>query len=283
MPPRSVPTERQKRLGAELRKMRNAAGETTEFAARLLGVDRMKIANMESGVRNITPERIRTLATNYRCQDERYVEALAAMAEPHPENWWEMYRGRLSAGLLDFAELEWHAASIRAGEFVHVPGLLQTDGYVRAVIKAFLPPLSDHEVTLGVALRLQRQQVLHRADPLQFTAYIHEAALRIEFGGMAVMRAQLHHLCEMSELPNVEVRVMPFASGAFPGAGQSLIYAAGVVPQLDTVQLDTAHGPAFLHAPAQLDKYRSHLDWMEKVAHDPRQSRDFILSIAKTR
>lgn len=283
MPPRSVPTERQKRLGSELRRMRNDAGESTEFAARLLGLDRTKISNIESGVRAITPERVRTLASNYGCHDKRYVEALVAMAEPRPKDWWETYRGQLPAGLLDITELEWHARRVRAGVFLHVPGLLQTGGYVRAVGNAALPPLSDHEIELRVALRLQRRQVLHRSDPIRYTAYVHEAALRIEFGGMKVMRAQLDHLCEMSELDHVEVRVVPFASGAFPGAGQALFYAEGAVPQLDTVQLDSAHGPGFTHAPAQLDKYRSQLDWMEEASLSPSRSRDFVLALTGTR
>lgn len=261
--------------------MRNDAGETTEFAARLLGLDRAKISNIESGVRAVTPERVRTLATNYGCNDKRYVEAVVAMAVPRPRGWWETYRGRLSAGLLDITEMEWHATSVRAGVFLHAPGLLQTDAYVRAVGNAALPTLSDHEIELRVALRLQRQQVLHRRDPISYTAYIHEAALRIEFGGTKVMRAQLNHLCEMSELRHVDVRVVPFSSGAFPGAGQALSYATGVVPLLDTVQLDSAHGPGFTHAPAQLDKYRAQLDWMEAASLDSDKSRDFILALGK--
>ncbi|MFJ2176633.1 helix-turn-helix domain-containing protein [Streptomyces sp. NPDC087851] len=276
MPPRSSPSERQKRLGAELRKMRFAAGESTEFAARLLGLDRMKISNIESGVRAITPERVRTLACNYDCRDDPYVDALAAIAGDRTKGWWDSYWGQLPPGLIDITELEWHALAVRSGVFLHVPGLLQTDGYVRAVGNAALPPLSAHEIELRVALRMQRQQVLHRENPIDYIAYVHEAALRIEFGGLRVMRTQLVHLCELSEQDNVEVRVVPFSSGAFPGAGQSMFYAKGVVPQLDTVQLGSAHGPVFVHAPAQLDKCRSQLDWMESVSLSPGDSRDFI-------
>jgi transcriptional regulator with XRE-family HTH domain len=279
MPPRSIPTERQKRLGSELRKMRLDADETTEFAARLLGLDRTKVSNIESGVRVITPERVRTLACNYGCHDQPYIEALVDMAEARPKDWWEVYRGQVPAGLLDITELEWHAVAVRAGVFLHVPGLLQTDGYVRAVGNAALPPLASHEVELRVALRLQRQQVLNREHPITYIAYVYEAALRVEFGGAKIMRAQLDHLCEMSERDNVDVRVVPFASGAFPGAGQALFYAQGIVPQLDTVQLDSAHGPTFTHAPAQLEKYRSHLDWMERVSLSTSKSRDFILAL----
>jgi transcriptional regulator with XRE-family HTH domain len=259
--------------------MRTDAGETTEFAARLLGLERTRIANIESGVRVITPERVRTLACNYDCRDEAYINALAAMAEPRPKDWWETFRGQLPAGLLDIAECEWHSTVIRTGSFLHVPGLLQTDGYVRAVGNAALPPLSPHEVELRVAMRMQRQQVLHRDPPIVYTAYIHEAALRIEFGGAKSMRTQLEHLCEVGQLDNVEIRVLPFSSGAFPGAGQAICDIRGVVPQLDTVQLDTAHGPAFTHAPSQLDKYRSQLDWMESVSLGPSASRDVISAL----
>ncbi|MFJ2441171.1 MULTISPECIES: helix-turn-helix domain-containing protein [unclassified Streptomyces] len=281
MPPRNTPTARQKRLGAELRAIRLSTKKTTEFAAGLLGLDRMKISNIESGVRVITPERVRTLADSYGCQDRPYVDALADMAGSRNKDWWETYRGQLPMGLLDITELEWHATTVRAGVFLHIPGLLQTDGYIRAVGNAALPPLSAHAVELRVALRMQRQQVLHREHPITYTAYIHEAALRIEFGGAKIMRTQLNHLCEVSERDNVEVRVVPNAAGGFPGAGQALLLAEGVVPQLDTIQLDSAHGPLFTHVPEQLDKYRSQLDWMRGASLGPVASRDFILAISR--
>ncbi|MBZ9643393.1 helix-turn-helix transcriptional regulator [Streptomyces sp. PSKA30] len=280
MPPRATPTERQKRLGAELRKMRLAAEVTTEYAAGLLGLDRTKISNIEAGVRAITPDRLRTLACNYDCRDERYVDALAAMAGDRTRGWWDVYRGQLPAGLLDIAELEWHAKKVRAGVAMHVPGLLQTDAYARTLFAAALPPLSPMEVELRVALRMQRQQVLHREDPITYVGYVHEAALRVEFGGLKVMRAQFEYLCDLSEQENIDVRVIPFNAGAFPGAGQAVIYAEAPVPQLDTVELDSAHGPEFLHGQSQLDKYRSHLNWMETASLSSADSRDFIRRIA---
>ncbi|NJP66558.1 helix-turn-helix domain-containing protein [Streptomyces spiramenti] len=281
MPPRSTPSERQKRLGAELRRMRADSGETTAFAARLLGLDRTKISNMEAGVRVISPERVRTLAGNYGCTDDRYIDALAAMAEPQEPGWWEGYRGQLPAGLLDIAEIEWHARSVRAAVFLHVPGLLQTRGYARTVAEAALPQLAEREVELRVALRLERRQVLERATPVRYTAYIHEAALRIDFGGPEVMTGQLRWLCEVGQLSHVDVRVVPFTAGAFPGAGQAFCHVREVVPQLDTVQLDSAHGPGFTHAPAQLQKYWSQLDWMERASLSAEASRDLIQHIAR--
>jgi hypothetical protein len=69
--------------------------------------------------------------------------------------------------------------------------------------------------------------------------------------------------------------------GGFPGAGHALLYADGVTAQLDTVQLDSAHGPEFTHAEAQLSKYRVHLEWMDDAALPPVASRDLIHQIAR--
>ncbi|MGW1427257.1 helix-turn-helix domain-containing protein [Streptomyces sp. NPDC002431] len=280
MPSSSTPTERQKRLGAELRKMRIAAEATTVYAAGLLGVDRTKVSNMESGVRPITPARVRTLACNYTCADTDYVDALVEMAEQREQGWWEQYRGRLPSGLLDIAELEWHATRIRTAQTVHLPGLLHTDGYARAVFGAVLPELSRLEIELRVAHRMERQQVLERESPTDYVGYVHEAALRMQFGGRDVTREQLLHLCEMSEREHIDVRVIPVNRGAFPGAGHALLYAHGVVPPLDTAQLDSAHGPEFMHAEAQLTKYRAHLDWMAEASLSSSDSRDFVRAIS---
>lgn len=281
MPTRPTPTERQRRLGAELRKMRLAAGRTTEYAAGLLGLDRTKVSNMEAGIRATSPERIRILASNYDCGDQDYVEALVALADSRERHWWDQYRGTLPQGLLDVAELEWFATRLQTLQTVHVPGLLQLSGYARAIFDSAIPQLPKSEVELRVAQRLQRQQVLDRSTPVEYVAYVHEWALRMQFGGLRTAREQLQHLCEMSDRANVEVRVLPVEAGAFPGAGHAVLYASGAVPQLDTVQLDSAHGGEFTHADAQLAKYRAHMDWWNAKSLDAQASRDFIHTVIR--
>ncbi|CAM5498630.1 XRE family transcriptional regulator OS=Streptomyces alboniger OX=132473 GN=CP975_16560 PE=4 SV=1 [Streptomyces alboniger] len=261
--------------------MRLAAGATTEYAAGLLGVDRTRLSNMESGIRPFSPERVRTLACNYACTEEAYLQALVDMAARKERGWWESHRGTLPSGLLDIAELEWHAVRVRTAQVMHAPGLLQTEEYARAVFAAVLPPLSRLEVELRVAHRMERQQVFERSDPLRYIAHIHEAALRMPYGGRDTTRQQLDHLVVQSERENIEVRVIPTSKGDFPGAGHALLYAEGAVPQLDTVQLDSAHGPEFTHAEAQLTKYRAHLEWMDAAALSPEASRDAIHNITR--
>jgi transcriptional regulator with XRE-family HTH domain len=281
MPPRTTPTQRQRRLGAEMRRLRTEAGLTAEYVAGLLGVDRGKISNIESGVRNISPDRLRTLATHCECTDARYLAALVGFTEPPQNNWWDKYRGRLSPGLLDIVELEWHARRIHTIQTVHVPGLLQTEEYARSVFSAVLPALSRLEIELRVAHRMDRQRVLSREEPVDYVGYVHEAALRMLFGGREVTRSQLTELVKASERDNVTVRIVPIERGSFPGAGHALLYAEGPVPQLDTVQLDAAHGPEFMHAELQLAKYRAHLEWMDEASLSPQASRDVIHSIIR--
>ncbi|MFI0909926.1 helix-turn-helix domain-containing protein [Streptomyces abikoensis] len=280
MPQRKSPTERQKRLGTELHRMREAAGVTAEAVASAIGVDRGKVSNIEKGVRTISTDRLRSWAALCGCSDETYIGALAEMARPSSRGWWERYRSALPGGFLDISEMEAHAVGLRTAHTVHIPGLLQTVDHARTIFKAAIPPLPQREFELRLVHRLERQQILTRDDGPSLYSVIHEAALRMQFGGRSIARAQLEHLLRMSELSHVTVRVMPVESGIFPGAGQSLVYAEGPVPRLDTVQTDSTHGPEFLHEESQLAKYRAHLEWMERLSLTPEDSRTFIRNLA---
>jgi transcriptional regulator with XRE-family HTH domain len=282
MPPRTTPTERQRRLGSELRKMRTAAGISADQAAGLLGLDRAKISNIETGIRTLSEERLRTLACNCACSDQAYVEALVRMAHPQKRGWWERYRGALAPGLLDIAEFESYAVRMRTAHTAHIPGLFQTSDHALELFRAVLPPLPEHEVALRLAFRAERQQVLEGVDPPEYVGVVHEAALRMQFGGPKVARAQLEHLLSVSERPTVRLLVVPFAAGTFPGAGQTVNYLEGPVRQLDTAQIDNSHGPEFLGEQAQLAKYRAQLDWMERIALSPGDSRDFMQGIVNS-
>lgn len=281
MPPAPTTTLRQQRLGAELRKLRERAGLTSTAAAALLGGPQARISNIEAGRYAVSADRVRTLARNYSCADEAYVDALAGMTGARTRGWWEEYRDNLPSGLLDLAELEHHAGSMRVAVTVHMPGLLQTPEHARATMREAVPPLRPYEIEHRVSYRVKRQSVLFEGIPTPYTAVVHEAALRMGFGGPDISRAQLRHLLEMSEEPTITVRVIPFGQTGFPASGQPITYATGPVPQLDTVVLDTDHGCEFLDAEAQLDRYRSVLDRMESRALAEHESRDLIHRIAK--
>ncbi|WP_409236784.1 helix-turn-helix domain-containing protein [Streptomyces sp. PA5.6] len=278
---RSSPTGRQLRLGNELRKLRERAGLTSTEAGKLLGVKQNQISNIESGRLGVSSARVRALACHYDCSDKPLVDALSGMTGERARGWWEDYREILSAGLLDLAEIEHHATSLRTAVTVHIPGLFQTPDYAREIFRQSVPELSPPDIEHRISYRIKRQAVLFREPPTPHQAIVHEAALRMRFGGTAVTRAQLKHLIDMSERQHIAVHVIPFTAGTFPGSGQSIYYSAGPVPQLDTVNLDQSHGPVFLDAEAQLDKYRVLLDRMEATALSPTKSRDFIHHIVQ--
>ncbi|MCC3778528.1 helix-turn-helix transcriptional regulator [Streptomyces sp. UNOB3_S3] len=282
MPPSHPPTLRQRRLGAELRKLRERAGLSSTAAAARFGFQQARMSMIEAGRHAVSADRVRAMARAYSCADDKLTDALADMTGGRTRGWWDEYREHLPADLADLAELEHHAHGLRVALVIHIPGLLQTIDHARAVIQAAVPPMRAYEVEHRLSHRMKRQGILHRDNPVPYSAVIHEAALRMRFGGAETVRAQLCHLVEMSELDHVTIRVIPFTAGAFTGAGTSSDYVYGAVPELDTVQLDVAHGCQFIDAEAQLATYSAILDAMEATALNPAESRDFIHGLART-
>ncbi|WP_311203326.1 helix-turn-helix domain-containing protein [Streptomyces gossypii] len=270
---------RQQRVGAELRKLRERAGLSTREAGELLSVNPARISSIEGGRFGVSDERVRMFAHNYGCSDKPYIDALAGMTAGRGRGWWEEYREKLPSVLLDLAELEHHASAICTAQVSHLPGQLQTVDYARSIFRQNIPAPSPPEVEYLTSLRIKRQGIFYGDDPTPLKVIIHEAALRMQFGGREVARGQMRHIVEMSELEHLTVLVIPFSAGAFPGSGQTVVYAEGPVPQLDTVQLDTEHGSVFLHADAQLDRYRVFMQRFEAAALEPQESRDLLVDV----
>ncbi|MEU4953915.1 helix-turn-helix domain-containing protein [Streptomyces lavendulae] len=282
MPPRDNPTARQQRLGVELRKLRERAGKTAREAGGLLSVDQAKISHIEAGRIGVSPERIRRLATFYQCDNESLIDALCVISLEHRgQHWFDEYRGRLDPAWLNIAELEHHAAAMRSMQSITFPGPFQTENYARALFSGVTPRLPSDEVEARVEHRLKRFTIFERPNPPQYTAIIHEAALRMRFGGRNVVREQLEYLLEVSKMPPVSILVIPFTSEDFIEVTQPVLYASGPVPELDTVQIDSAFGGRFLDAEAELKKYRTLLDIAEHASLDPEESRNIIHHIAR--
>lgn len=281
MPRRQPPTARQARLGLELRKLREAAGLKAREAAELIGADSVQMSQIESGIVGVSEQRLRLLAASYACTDPELIDALVVMATDRTRGWWEEYRGHLPTPFLDLPELEHHANHRWDVEFLHVPGLLQTSDYARALFSYVNPEFPDDEVEQWVEHRMKRRIIFERPDPVRYETVIHEAALRIRVGDRATSRAQLARILTLSEAEHITVRVIPFDLDGFGGAGSAMVYAGGHVPQLDTVVRDGPNGPVFLDAEAQLSRYRTLFRRVEAVSLAPERSRDFIHRLTK--
>lgn len=275
------PTVRQRRMGAELRRMREHADLSATRAGELFGANQSRISSIEAGVYAVSADRVRALARLYACTDEQLIESLVEMTGGRTRGWWEEYREILPSDALDLAELEHHARTLRVASVIHVPGILQIRDHARVVIGDVVPSMAPFEVEHRVSHRLKRQAVVYGENATPLSAIIHEAALRMRFGGRDVVRAQLQHLLDRGEEPHIDVLVIPFEAGTFPGAGHGIVQFGGSVPKLDTIQLDTDHGSVFIDSEAQVTKYHAVLDRMEACALKPSQSRDLIRAIMR--
>ncbi|WP_112468193.1 helix-turn-helix domain-containing protein [Streptomyces triticisoli] len=281
MTTRREPTARQTRLAVELRRLRDAAGLTARETAALLGVSHVQISHIESGLTGVSEERLRRLAAHYACSDNELIDALVAMATDRTRGWWEDYRGRLPTPYLDLSELEHHATYRWDVDFLHIPGLLQTEDYARALFSYVNPEFPESEVELRVEHRMKRRNIIERSHQIPYEAVIHEGALRIRVGDRAAARAQLAHVLELSEAGHVTVRVIPFDLDGFAGAGSAMVYAGGSIPKLDTVVRDGPHGTTFIDAEAQLSRFRTLFRRLEAASLAPERSRDFIHRLSK--
>ncbi|MCX5422886.1 helix-turn-helix transcriptional regulator [Streptomyces sp. NBC_00078] len=278
---RKQPTARQERLGAELRKLREAAGLKGREAAALLGTDSAQMSQIEFGTAGVSGERVRRLAAHYACTDTELIEALVAMASDRTRGWWEEYRSLLPTPFLDLAELEHHCTYRLDVEFLHIPGLFQTEDYARSVFSYRVPELPDDDLERRVRHRMARKVIIEDATPVPYEAVVHEAALRIRVGDRTATRAQLARVLELSEADHITVRVIPFDLDGFAGATNSMMYVGGVVPKLDTAVRDAPQGAGFIDSEAQLGAFQTLFRKVEAVSLEPERSRDFIRRLTK--
>ncbi|MFC5905636.1 helix-turn-helix domain-containing protein [Streptacidiphilus monticola] len=237
------PTVRRRRLGAELRKLREQKGLTAEEVAQQLLVSQSKISRLENGRRSISQRDVRDLCTVYGVTDEGMVEGLMAMArESRQRGWWHAF-GDLPYSV--YIGLEAEASRMLTYESLLIPGLLQTRDYAAASVAGIEPDRDAEAVARRVDVRMRRQERIDGDKPLDLWVVMDEAALTRVVGNKEIMREQLEHLLELSERPHVNIQVLPFEAGAHPGmtgtfsiiefpesADTAVVYLEGVTSDL---------------------------------------------------
>ncbi|MGX1270501.1 helix-turn-helix domain-containing protein [Streptomyces phaeoluteigriseus] len=278
---RNQPTARQIRLGAELRRLREAAGKPAKEVAALLGSSSAHMSQIEAGSSGISEERLRRLAAHCACSDEELIDALVAMATDRTRGWWDEYRGVLPQVNLDVAEAEHHATFLREVVITHVPGLFQTPDYARAVFRYMRPELPESELAPRVEHRMRRHVVIENGTSTPYETIVHEFALRMRVADRQTSVVQLQRILDRIEQGHAIVRVIPVDQDGFAGAGASMMHVGGPVPRLDTCLRDTPTGTAFIDAELQLAHLRTLFRKVKQSSLDPVRSRDFIHRLAK--
>ncbi|MFF4601692.1 Scr1 family TA system antitoxin-like transcriptional regulator [Streptomyces sp. NPDC001339] len=264
---RVKPTYRQRRFGAEVRKLRERAGLSVGESAAVMGMQQSHISSVEAGRTSLSEERLRRLAGRVSGVSSTYVDALLELGQRSGKGWWSVYRDRIRPSFLDIAELEAGAERIVNYEPMFVPMLLQTEAYGTANFKGGYVRPSPERQELESEFRLRRQGVLHGEAPPRYHAIIHEAALHARFGSREMMRDQLLRLIEASRLPHVTIQVLPF-DGAVPfGTPFNLIEPK--VAELGTVVVPHIEKSLYLGDVDSLDRYNRWFANLSEMALPP--------------
>lgn len=259
----SVPTIRRRRLGVALRRLREASGMSLQAVAEELGWSASKVSRIESAKIAVTPADVHALLRVLDTPSDE-VDTLVSLASEHRQpGWWRQYAEVLPPWFEGYLSLESEAARLLAYESEVVPGLLQTEQYAAEILRQSSYTQLPDEVARAAELRRARQVRLIDPDPLALDVVINESALRRMVAGPEVMGAQLTRLLDASQLPNIALRVLPFAAGAHPGIDGSftvLEFSDPSNPRIvyldrmtDSEYLDSLHDvAAYRHAHQQL-------------------------------
>jgi transcriptional regulator with XRE-family HTH domain len=272
------PTVRRRRLAAELRRLREKAQLTIEDVAEKLECSSSKISRIETEHVGVSPKDARELLKLYGVRED-HLEALIQLSkEARKKGWWHAYNEVFTGA---FVGLEAEASSLRAYQALLVPGLLQTEEYMRAVIPAARPDATPTQVDKRVKARLARQQLLTETDPPTYWAVIDEAVLHRSVGGGRVMRAQLDWLTTRAALPHVTIQVLPFVAGAHAGMeGPFLILGFPEQADPDVVYVDNTTAGIYLEEPAEILRYTLMFDHLRAAALSPDDSLHRIAKVA---
>jgi transcriptional regulator with XRE-family HTH domain len=268
-------------LGMELRKLRQAAGLTGKQVAESTAWSVPKITRMETGSGLVEPMDVRVLCQLYQANAELtlVLEGYAYVTKTK-KDWWQSpeYRPAIPPGFKAYLGLEATASQMHEYESEFVPGLLQTEEYVRAIHRRAHQGLPPQEIDRLVAVRMTRQEILTRSEhPLKLSVIVNEAVLRRAVGSPAIMRDQLAHLVKITELPTVRLRVVPFTAGAHPGMNGPFIVLrfpdAAIQP---IVYLENLASAGVTSRADDVDKYEDAFNDLTATALGHDKSRNMI-------
>jgi hypothetical protein len=209
MSPSGSPTVRRRRLAAELRRLRG--NRTGTEVSRAIGWSATKISRAESGRESLPPQEVAKLIDYYGVAEPLRGQLLGLAKDAAERGWWEDYADVLAPEYLEYIGMEAEAVSISQWQSDVIPGLLQTEDYARQMMSGFqhVMPTPPRVIEDLVRVRMIRKEWLTREPTRHLSTVLDESVLLRKIGDPATMRAQLEHLVSASELPNVEVRILP--------------------------------------------------------------------------
>ncbi|SCL41173.1 Helix-turn-helix domain-containing protein [Micromonospora pallida] len=288
MPP-AVPSPilRRRRLGTELRSLREASSLTGEQVIERVGwASASKLSRLENGRSRPDPKDILALLDLYGADDETRAELTAITREAGDIRAWLKSYGAMTEQQRSYAELEAGCAEIREYNPVLVPGLLQTAAYARVRIAS--TRLTDEDadpqgIETEVDARLARQALLRPTDAPRYTAVLEEGALGRRAGPPEVIREQLGQLCELAACPNVTILVLPrdatIGDWYLPPTAFSL-YRFPDPADPEALAIEGGFTDVVSHDANALNRYKMVFEWLSAAARSPSDSLDWLTEMA---
>jgi transcriptional regulator with XRE-family HTH domain len=280
------PNVRRRRLAAELRRLRERAGFIGEEVARRLEWSTSKLSRIETAKSGVKPDDLELLLELYRVTEPHRSDVLALAHESARLSVLQSVSASLPGDYAEFLQAEAEAESVWNWEPQNVPGLLQTEDYARAIMLTWVSmfTLPFGEIERRVETRRLRQQVLTREPPLKLSFVIDESVLYRKIGDASVMHRQLQYLIEASQLPHVDLRVLPLGgdhpigSGAFNYLAFSQVHD---VPLHDIVTFEHLTGTDQVEAEEDTHKYHVAFEALRNSALNPDETRDKLRQVTQ--
>ncbi|MEV4748621.1 helix-turn-helix transcriptional regulator [Streptosporangium sp. NPDC049248] len=272
------PSVRRRRLAAELQRLRKEAGLTRDQAAEHVGCSPVTITRIESATSAATVALVAMMLDLYGVTGERREALMQLARDARRRGWWYKVSEAIPEWVQSYVGLEEEAATFREYQSEFVSGLLQTEGYARAVMRSapVLPPVEEMELRLSIRMKRQ-ERVLERSDPPMMWCILNEAVIRRPVGGAQTMQDQLQRLIQLSERSHVTLQVLPFSAGVHPAMdGGFTVLNFHKMSDPETVYVEYWQGSVYLEDSREVDAYVLLFEHLRARALEPDQTRSLI-------
>ncbi len=264
-------------LGTQLRRLREAAGISRSDAGYVIRASDSKVSRLELGRGAVKERGVADRLTKYGISDpEEREQFLAMVRRANEPGWWRRFTDVIPSWFQEFVGLEESAARIHTYELQFVPGLLQTEAYVRAVLTRGRPDYAPPDTEKRIKLRMQRQRLITGPNPPRYWAVVDESVLHRPIGGRRVLREQLEFLLEQTKQPHITIQIVPTQLSGYAAEGpfQLLRFAEPELP--DVVYIEHLGGAVMLDGIEEIEIFSRALDRLTVDAETPDRSRQIL-------
>jgi transcriptional regulator with XRE-family HTH domain len=270
------------RLGALLRQAREAADMNIPSAATILRINKSTLSRMETGKQASSVSKVKALAALYKLEHTESQELIDLAERTAAPAWWTAPGyGVSDEWVREMLAREAIAHKIEIFEVALVPGLFQTEGYIRSLRSAAIPDAVEAETKRVVDYRRARQE--HLADNGMPTLHVvlEQVVVDRPVGSPPVWRTQLEHLVAMASRPEVTLHIIPTSAGAHPAMGVSFTTITVEEPGLDAVYMEDDRSGKQLTREAELHRYHGIFDRLTSMSWSPEQSVAYLSTLAR--